>query len=54
LALPTSLALVETELGTTGSAVFISPFDMYLSNGKRTKQLFDFDYQIECLCLPRA
>jgi hypothetical protein len=46
-ALPQSLRVLKQDLGRK-QVRFLSPFDNVLIQRKRTKQLFDFDYQIEC------
>jgi len=46
-ALPESLPLLDRPLAAQRVKI-LSPFDNFLIQRKRIKQLFDFDYQIEC------
>lgn len=46
-ALPASLALLNTSLSRSKLKI-LSPFDNLLIQRKRMRDLFDFDYQIEC------
>ena len=40
--------LLERQLRTSARAKFLSPFDNLLIQRERCRQIFDFDYQIEC------
>ncbi len=47
VALSSTLSLLQ-EKGVRKGTKILSPFDNILINRRRTKELFDFDYQLEC------